>query len=174
VRKEPEPYQTRRCINLLVRQSRNECLGHVGISPNTAGSTGRIPRAQSASLNNISFWGAKLKRVCLGRKPSAAKGHPAAFVNRHQCREGGAVLLLGPPRAPGFRFCYPVRSEPCSRLCKFRPLGRHITQREQVLRCRWHLWFLSLMRVTQPGQKLRFSTHVDPGSAPSGVAARHS
>ena len=72
------------------------------------------------------------------------------------------------PRTPGFRFCYPVRSEPCSSLCKIRPLGRQVTQREQVLRCRWHLWVLSLERVTQPGRKQCFSTHVDPGSAPSG------
>ena len=72
------------------------------------------------------------------------------------------------PRTPGFRFCYPVRSEPCSLPCNFRPLGPRVTQREQVLRCRWHLCVLSLLRVTQPGRKQCFSTHVDPGSAPSG------
>ena len=82
-------------------------------------------------------------------------------------RVGDSVARL--PRAPGFRFCYPVRSEPCSSLCKIRPLGRQVTQREQVLHCHWHLWVLSLERVTQPGRKQCFSTHVDPGSAPSEV-----
>ena len=77
---------------------------------------------------------------------------------------GGSVARPAPRRwSP---FCYPV-GPTVFWLCKVRALAPRITLREQVLRYRWHLWVVSLERVTQPGQKYRFSTHVDPGSAPS-------
>jgi len=122
-------------------------------------------RGGDAGLSGVGRGGPFCRRApgsLAERRTAAATGSPES-----QPWGGGALLLLGAPRAPGFRFCYPVRSEPCSLLCKIRPLGRQVTRREQVLRYRWHLWVLSLLRVTQPGQKQCLSTHVDPGSAPS-------
>src|SRR4051794_8809552 len=79
--------------------------------------------------------------------------------------EGGGLLLPGAPRAAGVRFCCPVRPD---RAFDFVTLAvrRGVTQQSRAPRYRWHLCD-GPSRWSHSGRKLRFSTHVDPGSAPS-------
>src|SRR3954452_1605520 len=80
-------------------------------------------------------------------------------------REGGEVLLPGPPRAAGVRFCCPVRPDRAFVLSNSTREGQ-VTRQSRAPRYRWHLCDGPL-RWSHSGRKLRFSTHVDPGSAPS-------
>src|SRR4051812_37643444 len=112
----------------------------------------------------------RLRLAAAGEEGEADEGegesaHPLSISQAHREGKGGEVLLPGPPRAAGVRFCCPVRPDRAFVLSNSTREGQ-VTRQSRGPRYRWHLCDGPL-RWSHSGRKLRFSTHVDPGSAPS-------